>query len=425
VTGQDGLLNSLRGIVGQEASIPGLRAALFLFAALAALAWVRRRPFVSLLALCLGGSLGLGYWLVQIVSPLGFGTDPTLTLEWAQAGVSAGAGPRGTGVVSGTDPQVSLISLLANAGIPFEDLVFVPAAAAFLTFGLLILLPFVFSRNRATAALAASLAASGGLWPGIAPYGSILLRPSALLGACTVVLLLLLAARRVAVSRALHRSRLAASIALVGAATLDRALGGGAEPGAFSALAHCAAAIILASPLRAALRSFVPAPLSRRRAEGFLLLCVLGGSGLVWWDPPTSVRGFNAARDENKALRQPMAWIRSNVPADSVVLASPLYSASIAAFAGRRVLFLPSVDSGTQTSLPEPFRRARLAESARRGRPLARLAESFGVTHLFLGPGEPGPPLVTDAPSDGETVMALVPEYRDLRDFRVFRLVKK
>jgi hypothetical protein len=120
-----------------------------------------------------------------------------------------------------------------------------------------------------------------------------------------------------------------------------------------------------------------------------------------------------------------MNWIRRNVPESSVVLASPAYSAPIAALAGRRVLFPPLLEGDAHTAISEPFRRSRLAETTRRGRPVARLAEAFSVTHLFLGPGEPSPPAGAEASAGGEPRFGLVLEYQDAKDFRVFRLVKK
>jgi hypothetical protein len=418
-------LNLVRPILTQEASITAIRAIAFLFAAFAAIAWLRGRPLTALLASSLGGSAALAFWLIQLVSPLGFGTDPVLTLDWAQAGVSAAAEPPGAGLVWGTDPQPSLIATLGAAGIPFEVLSDIPAVFVLLTFASLIVLPFLFFRNRSTAALAASVVIGGGLWPGMAPYGPLLGRPVALVVGWVAVSAIVLASRRVRVGRAFHRSRLWASFALVATAALDRAMLGGGEPSATAALSLCAASVILVSPIRAALRRLAPSALSVRGAEALLLLCVTGGSGLVWWDPPRSVKGFREARDENLAFRRPMEWLRQHVPAKSVVLASPLYSAPVGALAGRRVLFAPPSDVGVQTALSEPFRRARLAQSTREGRPIERLATAFGVTHLFLGPGEPSPPLGTDTRPGSEPAMTLVPVYQDAADFRIFRLVRK
>ena len=425
MTANPGLLDDFRQIAGQEASTPALRVALFALGVFGALAWARRRPVLALALVSTGGFLGLSYWLVQLVSPLGFETDPAAAWNWAQAGVNAGAEPKGAGFVFGTDPRTSLVSALAAAGIPFGGVVKAPPMASLLALCLLSLLPFAFLKNRTTAAFAACLALGGGIWPGIAPYGAVLVRPSVLLVSGAVLGILFFVARSRAIRKAFNRSRFGIFAALVGAAALARAINGGAEPSVTGALFLSVAAVILASPLRAVLREIASSSSSARRAEALLLLCVFGGSGLLWWDPPRSIPGFNEARNENAALLRPMEWIRQNVPANSVVLASPMYSAPIATLAGRRVLFSPSQDARAQTSLPEPFRRARLLESTRLGQPLARLAEGFSVTHLFLGPGEATPPAATEIPGDGEPRLILVPVYENMKDFRVFRLVKK
>ena len=114
--GHHATLDNLRQVLTQEASIPALRASLLLFGILAAFAWARRRPFLALLAVSVGGLLGLGYWLVQIVSPLGMATESGLSREWAQAGVNAWAEPKGLGFVWGSEPGFSLLSSLASAG---------------------------------------------------------------------------------------------------------------------------------------------------------------------------------------------------------------------------------------------------------------------------------------------------------------------
>jgi hypothetical protein len=334
------------------------------------------------------------------------------------------AEPKGSGFIWGTEPEISLVSGLASAGIPLGLVALAPQAAAMLALGLVVLAPFGFRGSRTTATLAASLALGGGLWPGPVPYGSVLLRPSALLLSGMLLGGLWLLGRAQAARRAFHRFRLEIAGGLVAAATLDRALAGGAEPGATAALLLSGAAMILASPLRAALRRISSSAAMARRAEALCLLCSFGGSGLLWWDPPHSVAGFNEARDENASLQESMGWIRRNVPKNAVVLASPEYSAPIAAFGGRRVLFPPPADAAL-ISLREPFRRTRLSESTRLGQPLARLAEAFSVTHLFLGPGEIDPPARTEASGTTEARLKLELVYQDARDFRVFRLARK
>jgi hypothetical protein len=207
---------------------------------------------------------------------------------------------------------------------------------------------------------------------------------------------------------------------------LDRALRGGVEAGVGAAFLLGGAAFLLASPLRASIRAASSSPKVARHIEALLLVSVFGGSGLLWWDPPRSVTGFEEARDRHASLEGPMAWIRNNVPNDRFVLASPVYSAPIAAFAGRRVLFSPaSTESQARIALAEQPRREHLLDSARLGQPSAKMAEAFSVTHFFLGPGESIPLYAAAAPEGDEPSMKLVLVYRDVEDFRVFRLEKK
>ena len=142
--------------------------------------------------------------------------------------------------------------------------------------------------------------------------------------------------------------------------------------------------------------------------ESLVVFAAFVGSGLFWWNPPQSVPGFHAAREETAALRGPLEWIRTNVGADEVVLASPSYSVQIAAFGQRRVLWPPP---GDLQALPEPFRRARLYESVLRGGPSDRLATRFNATHLLLGPGEPTPSAASASSSSDELVRELVLVY--------------
>lgn len=419
------LLSNLRRIAAEDATTPALRALLFLTALIAALAWARRRPLVALLALSLGGLLGLGYWLAQIEAPLGYGSDPGLTYAWAQAGVNALAKPEGSSFIWGEEPRASLVSLLALQGAPLWVVAAVPQLAAVIALGLAIALPFTLMRNRTTSTLAASLTLGGGFWPGVAPYDSILLSPSSVLVVFGALVVLRVLTGGRTMKRAIRRCHPSIAVGMMIAAIFDRALSQGAQIGLTAALLLSGAGVILTRLLRVSLRKALSSPAQARRAEALLLLCVFGGSGLFWWDPPRSVAGFREARDENAALLKPMDWMRRNVPTSSVVLSSPAYSAAIAAFAGRRVLFPPSFPKGSKVEVREPFRRARLLESTKEGQPIARLAEAFSVTHLFLGPGEASPPSGTDLSLTDELRLILVLEYQDASDFRVFRLAKK
>jgi hypothetical protein len=192
-----------------------------------------------------------------------------------------------------------------------------------------------------------------------------------------------------------------------------------------SPIALIAATGLLASPIRVAIRKSLTGPTAVRRAEALVILLAFGGGGLLWWSPSRTAKGFLEATDPGTALAQPFEWIRRNVPAQDVILASREYSAPLAALAGRRVLFPPPEGlAGGETGIPEPSRRARLFTSTLKGQPVARLAEHFSATHLFLGPGE-ATPATGDFPPSEEPVMTLVPVYQDVKDFRVFRLTKK
>ncbi len=184
------------------------------------------------------------------------------------------------------------------------------------------------------------------------------------------------------------------------------------------------ATLIMAPRLRTAIRARCASAARARRLEGLMLVSAMAGSGLLWWTPTETVPGFAVSRDPGTSLRRPLDWLRTNVPAGEVVMASEEYSAAIAAIAGRKVLFWPP-GVGSNDSLPEPSRRSRLYATTLRGQPVARLTESFSATHLFLGPGQPEP-IPQDRPGEAsEPRMQLVPVYSDVEDFRVFRLTKK
>ena len=423
--GAETLVDGARRVATQSASIPALRVCLFLFALLAAFAWLRRRPFVSLLFVSTGALLGLGYWLVQMVSPLGFGTDAALTREWAQAGVNATSGSDASGFVVGTPVENSLVSVLAAAEVPLSIVHQTPQVAAIVSLLLLIALPFALIRNPMNAAFAATLALGGGVWPGISPYASIILRPPLLVVIGAAAWLIHILVRKRWVRRFFTRRRAGVLLGLIAGAALGRAWKGGAGADAISALSLMAASMVIASLLRAALRVACSSPTAARRAEALVILCAFGGSDLLWWNPPQTMSGFAESRDPGTALLKPLDWIAHNVPADQTILASPSYSAPIAARGGHRVLFPPNIDSGGGAPLTEPFRRARLLESTLRGEPVERLAESFSVTHLFLGPGEASPPVAKEVRDPNEPRLRLVLVYQDARDFRIFRLAKK
>lgn len=417
-------LGALRSTLQQDASIPKLRAILFLIGMCGAFAWFRGAPRIALSLTMTGGLVGLSFWLIQIQTPFGFETNAELTRQWAQAGVNAATGAGGAGFVWGTDEEPSLIAALASVGLPRSFVFAMPQISALVSLVALGLLPGLVTRRRTGAAFAGSLAAAGGLWPGISHYGAFLFRPSllAVLLAAGGGAALLARSRRL--RRTFNRSRPAVAVALIAAAALHRAASGDAEAGAVGPFLLLAS-MTLASPIRALLRRAARSQARARRLEAFGLLAVFTGSSVFWFDPPATLRGFSESRSPTAALQRPLQWIAENVPPDGVILAAAPYSASIAAFGGRRVLFSETGDEGRTEPLKEPFRRARLLESTRQGRPIERLANAFSITHFFLGPGEETPPEDETAEAVEEPVLRLVLVYQDVEDFRIFRLAKK
>jgi len=416
-------LDDVRAVLSQSELVPALRAVLFLFGFFGALAWARRRFGLSVFLLALGGSAGLCFWLIQIDSPLGLGVDPVITREWSQAGVNSAAEPRSMGFVWGTTAEWSLVAALVSAGVPLGFVHHVPQIAVLGGFVLTILVPWILIRNRARAAWTAALLAGGGLWPDLSGFGALALKPSLLGIACLGIGLAVLAGRSLGLRRALRSHDTGIAVGLVGLAALARAFqsGGGADAVAWLGLALLT--LLQASRLRTAARLMSGSSAGARRLESVLLLCVFCGGSLFWWNPPRSLPGFLEARDKSVTLGKPLRFISENTPPESVILASPDYSAPIAALAHRRVLFAPRLED--EATIPGPPRRARLLAQAHEGRPTVRLAGLFSVTHLLLGPGEPTPPLPDPATEADLDVMSLAPIYQDAKDFRVFRLVKK
>jgi len=421
-----GVWNELRTVLDQAAAVPALRASLFLLAILAGLSWARRRPGAALLWLTGGGLVALAFWLNQIVVPFGLATDTHLRELWCQVGVNAAGPDAEGGFVVGIPAQESILSTLALAGVPRTALVAFPQGAVLACLGVLIALPLSLERSRTTALFAAALSLGGGVWPGAAPFGATLQKPAEFVLVAAALSLLLVVLRSSSSLRH-RRSRAKGRICLIliPLAALVQAWG---QAGAtlVASLLLVTASVLLASLLRTMLRLASGSAARARNREACLLLLVFSGSGLFWWDPVASVHGFDEARDDDAALLRPMEWLRDNTPATSAILASPDYSAPIAALAGRRVVFPPPpLGENGEDPLPEPFRRNRLRASAAEGRPIARLVQAFSVTHLFLGPGEPDPGPGGGGAGETEPTLRLVRVYVDAKDFRVFAFTTK
>ncbi len=415
-------LAALRLVLNQDESLPALRAVLFMFGAAGAFAWARRRTGLSLFALVLGGLIALSYWLVQIEAPFGLGTDPGLTRQWAQAGVSAHVESSAEGFVRGTSAEGSLLAGLASVGVPLWLVHLTPQIAVLFGYGLTILAPWLVIRNRGSAAWTAALFAGGGLWPDLSGFGVLALEPSILGIVFPFMGIAILVRRTGRLRRAFHTRRVGFAAGLIALAAAARAFQGGIEANAVSWLCLTLLTLMLAPRLRTAVRLISRSRSGVLRIESALLLCVFCGGSLFWWNPLRSLPGFREARAAGVAMGRPLRFISENVPVDGVVLASPGYSAAIAALSGRRVLFPSRLED--EPPVPNPLRRARLLSLTLEGRPPERLASLFSVTHLLLGPGEPTPPSPDTVLASDPEVMSLVPVYQDVKDFRVFRLDK-
>lgn len=122
---------------------------------------------------------------------------------------------------------------------------------------------------------------------------------------------------------------------------------------------------------------------------GLSLLLALGlpGSFLAWWSPyqlDTVAEASHAPVPQ--ALRQTGAWLREQLPAGAVVVASEPYVPVVAVLGRLRVLRAPGLDAA-----PDDVRRNRLEWALVRGASQGREnARRYGVTHLLVGPGDAG-----------------------------------
>ena len=115
-----------------------------------------------------------------------------------------------------------------------------------------------------------------------------------------------------------------------------------------------------------------------------ILVLLLPGSFLTWWDPPHLDAVAKASLDPlSRPVTEAMAWIRRETPPEAVFLASPDYAPSVAVLGGRRVLRAP-----TLAVAGDEERRARAEGAILSGREPGPLARRYGLTHVFIAPGE-------------------------------------
>jgi hypothetical protein len=151
-------------------------------------------------------------------------------------------------------------------------------------------------------------------------------------------------------------------------------------------LAAAGPVTVVAGRLGDALSRLRARPLAAPADLGAAALVLAGSSMsfLVWWTPtqldPVMGASQPAVADR---LATAMDWIRENTPPTAVFLASPDYAPFVAVLGGRRVLRAP-----TLAPAADEIRRQRMEDKVLAGRDPSRLADLYGLTHVFIAPGD-------------------------------------
>ena len=141
----------------------------------------------------------------------------------------------------------------------------------------------------------------------------------------------------------------------------------------------------IASRVGAALSRLLPRPVPAADLGAAAL--VLAGAPicfLAWWAPHRLDPLMDASRPPvSQRLVAAMDWIRGHTAPSSVFLASPDYAPSLAVLGGRRVLRAPTLGLAA-----DELRRERMEDKVLSGRDPGRLGELYGLTHVFIAPGD-------------------------------------
>jgi len=167
---------------------------------------------------------------------------------------------------------------------------------------------------------------------------------------------------------------------------------------------------------RPAFARFAPRPLG----TALLVLAAAPICFLTWWTPIRRTTDWlmNDSRDGvSERVRDAMAWVRSSTPPTAVFLASPDYAPAVAVLGGRRVLRAPGLAAAADDD-----RRERAERRVLRGRDPGRPTSRYGLTHVFIGPGD-----FLDygiaSPEELEKRGRFRLLYRDSSDLRVYEIL--
>jgi hypothetical protein len=123
-----------------------------------------------------------------------------------------------------------------------------------------------------------------------------------------------------------------------------------------------------------------------RLGTAALVIALVPGSFLVWWDPSRlDVVAAGSLPRIRPEVVSAVEWIRANTPPGSVIVASPTHAAAVASLGGRRVLRAPTL------AVPEDDADRRQAEERLLfGNVTNRLVKKYGVSHVLLARGDFG-----------------------------------
>jgi len=469
------------GVPDVEHDVVLLRYALLLLALLWSFLRARGHPVLALLAGLAFALLAQGFWAATLGRPYGLFLDAQITRCAGDVSVAAaGAAPPGQGLLVDEPGTCPLWAAVARGLHPRAHLLVLPTLAPVLALPLIGALVYALSLRREHAFTASFLwlaFSTGdletlrgvGFVPGLSTHpGSALLlvllvalvlavsrlpsrvfatgvvgasllslwlfvrAPFAARGVVETLLLLtldqtpwwLLAAwgwRRGAEPAARALILGGAGLVAAGALPLGVDVWGGHALYRLGLLLAAAGPVTeIASRLGAALSRLLPRPVPPADLGAAAL--VLAGASicfLAWWTPPRLDPLMDASRAPvSERLVTAMEWIRGHTPPSSVFLASPDYAPSVAVLGARRVLRAPTLGLAA-----DDLRRERMEDKVLSGRDPGRLGELYGLSHVFIAPGDFASYGIR-TPEDLGRQPRLRLLYADAVDYRVYEITR-
>jgi len=151
-----------------------------------------------------------------------------------------------------------------------------------------------------------------------------------------------------------------------------------------------------------------------------VLVAVLPGSFLAWWDPLRGDPVAAASVDPlSPVVRRAADWIRRETPPESVFVASSEYAAHVAVLGGRRLLRAPGLLAPSDDTARR--RAERLVLSGRDAEPLG---SRYRLTHVFVAPGDFRDRGIA-RPEDLDSNPCLRLRYADEEGLRVYEIVRR